>query len=167
MLLLQAVVACRPTQDPDKELKYTGPVMETTNVQTFYSDSARVKIKLKAPVQQQFETGDGIYPKGLDMIFLQENGQVGSTLKSSYGKYTKETDSYLVRGNVVVHNVLRNQTLNTEELRWDKQKQQIYTDKFVKIRTEDEILTGHGLRANQDFSKYRILKPAGIFSVKE
>ena len=165
--VLLAVASCGPTKDPDKEKKYTGPIMETANVHTLYSDSARVKIKLNSPLQQQFENGDGIYPKGLDLTFLDDQGRVTTTLRANYGKYDKGTDSYRVRGNVVVRNLEKNQTLNTEELRWDKQKQQIKTDKFVKIRTADEILTGTGLEANQDFSRYKILKPSGVFSVKQ
>lgn len=167
-LLLPVLLSCGGTdRNPDKEKKYTGPIMETANVYTLYSDSARVKIKLKSPLQQQYENGDGIYPKGLDLTFLDDKGQVTTTLRSNYGKYDKSTDSYRVRGNVVVRNLQKNETLSTEELRWDKQKRLIKTDKFVKIRTADEVLTGTGLEANQDFSRYKILKPAGIFSVKQ
>jgi LPS export ABC transporter protein LptC len=167
-LLVLAGFSCRvATQNPDKQVKYTGPIMETANVQTLYSDSARIKIKLNAPLQQQFENGDGVYPKGIDLAFLDDNGKIETTLRANYGKYDKNTDSYHVRGNVVVKNIAKEETLNTEELRWDKQKQRIHTDKFVKIRTADEILTGTGLVANQDFSRYKILKPSGVFSVKE
>jgi LPS export ABC transporter protein LptC len=167
-LLLLATFSCHPaTQDPDKQVKYAGPIMETADVHTLYSDSARIKIKLNAPLQQQFENGDGVYPKGIDLVFLDDNGKVSTTLRANYGKYEKETDAYHVRGNVVVKNIIKNETLNTEELHWDKRKQQIHTDKFVKIRTAEEILTGTGLEANQDFSRYKILKPSGIFSVKE
>jgi LPS export ABC transporter protein LptC len=169
-LLLPAVwlaFGCRPTVDPDKQKKYTGPVMETRDVQTLYSDSAQLKIKLNAGLQQQYENGDAIYPKGLNLTFLDENGRVSSTLRANYGKYDKNTDAYMARGNVIVTNTERKQTLNTEELHWAKQKRRIHTDKFVKIRTEDEVLTGTGLEANQDFSRYKILKPAGVFSVKE
>lgn len=165
---LALVFACgKPTQDPDKQPKYKGPIMETANVQTLYSDSARLKIKLAAPLQQQFENGDAVYPKGLDLTFLDDRGSVSTTLRANYGRYDKETDAYLARGNVVVKNLAKNETLETEELRWSKQKQKITTDKFVKIRTADEILTGHGLEANQDFSRYRILKPSGVFSVRQ
>jgi len=168
LLLLVTVFSCgKPTQDPDKMPKYKGPIMETANVQTLYSDSARLKIKLNSPLQQQFENGDGVYPKGINLTFLDESGRITTTLRANYGRYDKETDSYLARGNVVVKNIAKNETLETEELNWSKQKQKITTNKFVKIRTADEILTGHGLEANQDFSRYRILKPSGIFSVRQ
>ena len=67
---------------------------------------------------------------------------------------------------MVVKNLQKKETLNTEELHWDRTKQEVFTDKFVRIETPTEILTGQGLRANQDFSRYRILKPTGIFTVK-
>ena len=168
LVLFPVLFSCHPaTKDPDKRVKYTGPIMETANVQTLYSDSARLKIKLNAGLQQQYESGDAIYPKGLFLTFLNDRGQVETTLRANYGKYNKDSDAYLVRGNVIVKNIAKNETLDTEELQWDKRKQQIHTDKFVKIRTATEVLTGNGLVANQDFSRYRILKPAGIFSVKQ
>lgn len=154
-------------QDPDKEKKYTGPLIENHDVVTLYSDSARILIKLQAPVQQEFESGDGVFPKGLYVEFYEKPGQVTSTLKSNYAKQDRNKDIYQAKGNVVVNNLLKQEKLETEELFWDKNKAEIYTDKFVKITTAEEILMGQGLRANQDFSRYRILKPTGIIDLKE
>ena len=38
---------------------------------------------------------------------------------------------------------------------------------FVKVTTPTEYLTGYGLTANQDFSRYRITKPEGIFAAPQ
>jgi hypothetical protein len=57
--------------------------------------------------------------------------------------------------------------LSTEELNWDPQKQIVFTDKFVVIETPTEILKGEGLEANQNFTKYKILKPTGVFSIND
>ena len=109
LMLLLAVFSCgKPTKDPDKMPKYKGPIMETANVQTLYSDSARIKIKLNSPLQQQFENGDGVYPKGLNLTFLDERGTITTTLRAIYGRYDIETDSYLARGNVVLKNIAKN-----------------------------------------------------------
>jgi LPS export ABC transporter protein LptC len=154
-------------KDPDKEKKYNGPLIENNNVITHFSDSAKLLIKLQAPVQQEFENGDGVFPKGLFVEFYEKQGPVSSTLKANYGKQQRDKDLYLVRGNVVVENLVKKEKLETEELYWNKRKAQIYTDKFVKITTAEEVLMGQGLRANQDFSQYRILKPTGIINLKE
>ncbi|WP_347159933.1 LPS export ABC transporter periplasmic protein LptC [Pontibacter chitinilyticus] len=168
LLLLSCLVACKDDlKDPDKEIVYKGPLIENHDVVTLYSDSARLQIKLQAPVQQEFDNGDGIFPKGLYVEFYGEPGQITSTLKSNYGKQDKRKDLYIARGNVVVKNLQKKEQLETEELFWDKNKGTIYTDKFVRITTAEEILTGNGLRANQGFSNWRILKPTGSFSLKQ
>ncbi|WP_439880888.1 LPS export ABC transporter periplasmic protein LptC [Pontibacter sp. MBLB2868] len=154
-------------QDPDKEQKYKGPLIENHDVVTLYSDSARLLIKLQAPVQQEFENGDGVFPKGIYVEFYEKPGQMTSTLKANYARQERNKDIYQAKGNVVVNNLVKHEKLETEELFWDKNKAEIYTDKFVKITTAEEVLMGQGLRANQDFSRYRILKPTGIIDLKE
>lgn len=154
-------------KDPDQEKKYDGPFRETANVLTLYSDSAKVLIRLQAPMQEDYENGDMVFPDGIDVEFLEEGEVVTSTLRANYGKQERNKDLYLVRGNVIVHNLQKQEKLETEELYWNKAKAQIYTDKFVKITTPEEILMGHGLEANQDFSNYRIKKVTGVFSLKE
>lgn len=167
LLALLAVGCGKDLKDPDKEKKHIGPFRETYNVLTLYSDSAKVLIKLQAPLQEDFENGDMIFPDGIGVEFYEQGSIVTSTLRANYGKQERNKDLYLVRGNVVVHNIKKQEKLETEELYWNKAKAQIYTDKFVKITTPEEILMGHGLQANQDFSNYKIKKVTGVFSLKE
>lgn len=167
-LLIGLVVACGPSvEETKKKIVYKGPIAQTRDIATLYSDSARLQIKLTAPLQLQYESGDGIYPNGIYMTFYDKKGEVTNTVRANYGKYEKQKDSYFIRGNVVVDNAVKSETMKTEELYWDKNRKKIHTDKFVTIQTKDEILKGHGMEANQDFSNYRILKPSGIFSVQQ
>jgi LPS export ABC transporter protein LptC len=166
LLLLVLLSFCKSSvKDIKKKVVYKGPVAETTNVSTLYSDSARLQIKLTAPLQLQYENQDGIYPKGIYMTFFDRKGKVTNTVRANYGKYDKQKDQYFVRGNVVLENAVKKETLRTEELYWEKNTKKIHTDKFVTIQTETDILKGHGLTANQDFSNYKILKPTGVFSL--
>jgi LPS export ABC transporter protein LptC len=152
-------------KDPDKEIKYTGPLIENANITTLYSDSAKILIRLRAPVQQEFENGDGVFPKGLYVEFFREDGQITSTLKANYGKQERNKDLFLVKGNVVLENLEKQEKLETEELYWDKNKDRIYTDKFVKITTPERVLMGKGLETNQSFWPYKILNPTGIIEL--
>lgn len=168
LLLLVLLSFCKSSvSDIKKKVVYKGPIAETTNVHTLYSDSARLEIKLTAPLQLQYENQDGIYPKGIHMTFYDRNGQVSNTVRANYGKYDKQKDQYFIRGNVVLENAVKKETLHTEELYWEKNTRKIHTDKFVTIKTETDILKGHGLTANQDFSNYKILKPTGMFSIDQ
>ena len=134
-------------------LVYKGPMMETTNVHTLISDSAKLKYELTAPLEQQFENGDIIWPKGMKLTFYSADGKrsVINTLSARYGKQDKAKNLYIMRGDVRVF--------------YDRNKQLIFTDTsmFVKVNTPTESLTGYGLTANQNFSRYRITRPTGFF----
>lgn len=168
LALAFGVWSCKnEVHDPDSEIRYNGPLMTTVDVVTLYSDSARVKIRLEGPLEEKFENGDILYAEGLNVTFYSDSGQVATTLRANTGKYDQAKDAYLATGNVIVHNTEKQQTLHTEELHWDKQKQTIYTEKQVRIETPEEVLTGKGMTANQGFDRYKILEPQGFFPVKQ
>jgi len=166
-LLALALAGCDKKAATGPTLVYNGPLMETTNVRMLVSDSAKLKFQLTAPLEQQYENGDVIYPKGVQVIFYSPDGKktVINTLTARYGKQDKAKNLYTMRGDVRVVNVPQQQRLNTEEVFFDKTKQLIYTDTamFVKVETPTEFLTGYGLTANQTFSRYRIKRPKGFF----
>lgn len=133
-----------------------------TNIHTIYSDSALPKVDVSAPLQYEFASGNRSFPKGITIWFYNLQGQKESRLTANKGYYDKATEIYTGQGNVVVENTVKKEKLNSEELKWNRYERRVYTDKFVRIETPQEILLGEGLTANQDFSTYKILKPRGV-----
>jgi LPS export ABC transporter protein LptC len=158
--------SCQQADENIKPVDYKGPASETYNQVTIYSDSAQMKLKLSAPVEQQLQNGDIVYPKGMYITFFEE-GVPTTIITAKYGKYDKVKDQYFARNDVVVKNVVKNEQLNTEELFWQRQQQSIYTDKFVRITSAEEVVTGVGLTANQDFSDYTLKQFSGSFLLKQ
>jgi hypothetical protein len=48
---------------------------------------------------------------------------------------------------------------------WDEKKELIYTNKFVKITTENEVIWGEGLEANQEFTDWKIKNVKGTIYI--
>ena len=168
MLAVLALAGCDKKSATGPRLVYNGPLMETTNVRTLYSDSAKLKFQLTAPLEQRFENSDMLYPKGVQVTFYSADGRknVVNTLTAKYGKFDKVKNLYIMRGDVQVVNVPQEQRLNTEELFFDTAKQLIYTDSaaFVKVTTPTEYVDGYGLTANQNFSRYSMKRVTGVFA---
>jgi LPS export ABC transporter protein LptC len=168
VLALLALVGCDKKSAAGPQLVYNGPLMETTNVRTLYSDSAKLKFQLTAPLEQRFENSDLLYTKGVKVEFYADNNkkEVVNTLMAKYAKFDKAKNLYIMRGDVRVANVPQEQRLNTEELFFDMNKQLIYTDSatFVKVTTPTEYVDGYGLTANQDFSRYSMKRVTGVFA---
>ncbi len=161
---------CQKKEEAPKRIIYSGPLLESENVVELLSDSARLHIRLTAPLEQIFENSDKLYPKGAAVEFYDKPGKlIINTINAKWVKFDNAKQLYILRGTVKVANVPEKQQLNTEELFYNRGQQKIYTDSamFVRVQTPTEVLTGNGLTANQDFSRYGIHRPKGIFSLAE
>jgi LPS export ABC transporter protein LptC len=140
---------------------------EGSDVTIDYTDSGRLKAKLfaKKLIGYKKEGNDIIrMPKGVKADFFNEFGQRESFLTADKGISYQTQKITEVTQNVVVMNN-KGEKLNTEKLIWDQKKQIIYTDKFVKITTPTEVLTGEGMESSQDFNNWKIFKPRGQFKI--
>lgn len=148
-------------------VEYTGPLREAADVEMLYSEKDRVKVKMKAKKILEFKNEDKEFPEGLYLEFYDEFGVMTSTLKANNAFYFKEKNQWRARGNVEVVNLAKKQQLNTEELFWKPDTKKIFTEKFVTIKLESEVIYGTGLDAVQDLSTYTIKKPEGEFEIKD
>jgi LPS export ABC transporter protein LptC len=165
-LVLLVTAAC--TKSEMKELQtYEGPLREIDNMELLYTEGGAVKATMKAAQVFEFANGDREFPKGIYMEFYDAFGQLESTLRADHAFFFKEENKWRGRGDVVVKNVLKNEQLNTEELFWKPSDQRIYTDKFVTIRQQTDVIAGEGMEAKQDLSDFEMKKVTGEFDVQD
>ena len=101
-----------------------------------------------------------IFPKGLRVFVYNQKLDTIATISSDFAIQNKNKNLVEVKKNVVLKND-QNEQLNTEKLFWDKDKKQIYTDDFVTINTENEIIMGYGFLTDQTFSTYSLSNITG------
>ncbi len=94
--------------------------------------------------------------KGIYLEFYDETGKMTSTLRANTAFYLKQEKKWRGRGKVEVVNMEKGQQLNSEELFWMPATKKIFTDKFVTITDQKDVLYGTGLQADQDLSHYTI-----------
>lgn len=166
LMLTVAVGACNQS-DLKEPLVYDGPQRIAEDVELYYTEDNQVKVKMIAPVVHEYESGDREFPEGLYLEFYDETGKLESTLRANEAYYFKKEHQWRGRGKVEVKNIEKNEQLNTEELFWKPAEEKIFTDKFVTIRQQTDVIYGQGLEAKQDMSDYVIKKPEGEFAVDE
>ena len=137
-----------------------------TNVEILYSEKAVIQVKIKAPTLIKFKGEDPYMemPDKVEMFFYDEAGNVASQLEADYGITFEKRKTMKAVGNVFLVNS-KGEQLNAEELIWDQNKKKIYSDKFVKVTTEDEIMFGNGFESNEDFSEYKVKKLTGQLKI--
>lgn len=167
VILTTLTFSCNKKEGITKiQKEYDGPMLELEDVVFYYSDSALVKVKGITPHRMEYANGDQEFPEGLYLEFYDDEGKIESTIDANVAFYNKEEDHWLGQEGVVVVEVETGKNLKTEELYWKPTEEKIYTEKFVTITSEDEVLYGKGLEAKQDLSEYTIKNPTGDFHLE-
>ncbi|NCP44894.1 MAG: LPS export ABC transporter periplasmic protein LptC [Flavobacteriales bacterium] len=166
-------IICYSCENDIKEVesitqKAIRPIKNGTNVEFLYSEKAVVKLKITAPKMEEYG-GVNHYLEmkdGIKVVFFDSLKNVNTTLTANYAIHRVAENKMEAKNDVVVVNE-KGEQLNTEHLIWLQDSSKIYSEEFVKITTEDEILMGEGFEANEDFTKWKINKIKGTILLKE
>jgi LPS export ABC transporter protein LptC len=144
------------------------PVEKSSGLVIYYSDSAKVKVKVNAPKLQKFDGENPVteMPDGVHVEFYDDQMNISSTLTSGYAIRKDNENLMEAKNDVVVVNA-KGEKLNTEHLVWNETTSKIYSEEFVKITTPDKIIFGNGFEANQDFTNYKIFKIKGTITINQ
>lgn len=169
--LLVIMVSCREEKKVDVASKLnpaTMPTMKTRDVATLISDSGVIQYKIVSPLWLVYDLGERPYwsfPEGLYLQKYDRYFHVIATVAADSAKFYKNEQLWQLDGNVELTKVPKDRFLS-EQLFWDQRRGIIYNDTFMHIETETHVLEGVGFRSNDQLTSYRVLKPQGIFPVK-
>ena len=131
------------------------PEMTGHELEMVYSDSARIKYKVITSEYIKMTEGKEKYeefPKGLYAISYDKDGKMIGSIKCKYAKKFEEKNLWEARNEVVVVNE-EGKKLETELLYWDVEKQIIYSDRYVKLTSGEQVIEGHkGFKSDQDMN---------------
>jgi len=168
ILFVMQLLACETTKKENEAPQiYTGPLSVLTDATLLFSEEAIKKAEVVAKEILELQNEDKELTQGMYITFFDKKGMISATLKANYAYYYKEDDRWKATGDVVVNNIENKETLKTEELFWEPKTEDVYTEKFVRIETPGELMTGTGLKAKQDFSEWTLEKPEGVIDIDD
>ena len=147
------------------------PTMKTLGVTTLISDSGITRYKIiteeweiydkKNPPYWAFEKG--VYLEKFDSLF-----HIDASIKADTAYYYEKKKLWELRSNVHIRSH-RGDKFDTQLLFWDEAKEQIYSDKPIRIEQADKsIINGqYGFKSNQQLTEYEIYNSGGEFIVKD
>ena len=137
----------------------TEPDLTGENVVIMYTDSARLQMKLVTPLGIRFTSATeqrDEFPKGLHVWYYEKSGELKAEITANWAKHDVATNLWEARSNVVVTRS-DGKKLETEQLFWDQNKGEVYSNKYTKITDKDgTIATGDTFWATQDFEEYKL-----------
>ena len=105
------------------------------------------------------------FPEGIDLTLFDDNANKNRVISDQALLY-EQTDLIDLRGNVVL-TTSTNDTLFTEQLFFDQNKEWLFTNHPVKFRTKDYITNGNGFDSNRNFTNAQVLEVNGRIFIDE
>jgi LPS export ABC transporter protein LptC len=157
-------------EEVDKFYKKKTAIEEANKVESYLSQGGKVKAKLTSPYMLRYQADSPYieFPRTMHVDFYDDSTKVESTVDSRYAKYVEFAHKILLRDSVVVMSFKNGDTLRTQELWWDQDRQEFYTDKPATILQRDKtIYAKNGLKAAQNLTSYTFYNSSGPISVPE
>ncbi len=146
------------------DLKET-PIQTVDDMYVVQTKNGGVEMRVEASKMERYDNDTSSYelfPEGLHAYIYTEGDMLETILHSNNAKHFKSkktNDEYWSAfGDVVVQNVINQQTLETDTLYWDQANQEIYTDCYVRMFSNDGFLQGFGMRSDEKARNARIFR---------
>jgi LPS export ABC transporter protein LptC len=136
----------------------TLPDLTAYNIEYEHISNQHRKVLLKSPyiVRYEGEEPNTTFPEGFEITFYDTTGKAISFISANYGINLINKKIMQARNNVVVINYETQEQLNTENLVWDQNKHEIYSNTFVKLSSPDRVVFGDSMRAEESFASREI-----------
>lgn len=144
------------------------PSSTAKDFKTTLSDSGLIQLEMSAPILEKYDNSDPPYAEfrtGIRVILYDGKPIAQAKVTAKYAKCT-DNNLWELRDSVVVIND-KNERLETEILYWDQAKDKIYTDRFVKITSEDQITQGIGFESDSHLTRRRIFKVTAEITIPD
>ncbi len=147
------------------------PKIKGNQIEVIYSDSARVKVRITAPLFMNFPDLERPYmefPKGMDVFFYGDSLKLESSIRADYTIYYTKERLWHATGNVIARRLSNGDELNTEEMYWDEQKEFIYSNAYTRVQNEDGTFYGkEGFTSDQHLNNWQLIGTSGTVTVPD
>lgn len=133
------------------------PDSDINRAKIYTYEGGRVSSRIIADRIIQFDSKDSTMAYHLDVDVFDSLGNVQSHLVGDSGIILDQQTKISAYGNVVLTSS-DSTVLETERLYWNARTDSIYTDAFVEINKDGDILSGYGLQADPNLGSIKILR---------
>lgn len=149
------------------------PTQRVEGVFAFQTNNGSVEMRVEAPVMEHYSTKENEYdsfPDGLSVYGYTKEGLLESIILADEAlhiipnnKGDDAVEIWKAYGNVVLHNVIEQKTMETDTIFWDQSKKEVYTDCYVKLYTPDGFMQGYGMRSDDHLRNATLHNPFNNF----
>lgn len=130
------------------------------------SENGRVKMRVESPRLEVYEYESiayDLFPKGLNVYGYSEDGRLETTIVAREARHDKKNpegkERWSAFGNVVIRNIVKQETMETDTLYWDSVAREIWTDCYIRMYSPSGSMQGYGMRSDEMARNAVLLRP--------
>ena len=135
------VVSCKRKFVEAERIDLASVPVQTVNKMFFTtSENGLLKMRMEADVMQRFDNDSlscEFFPEGFEVYGYDEEGRLETMILSDQARHVnykrRAEERWEAFGNVVIQNVIKQETMETDTLYWDQTKKEIYTDCYLRM----------------------------------
>jgi LPS export ABC transporter protein LptC len=149
------------------------PTQQTFDMFAVQTENGAVEMRLEAPLMEHYDTDSAsfdTFPKGISVFGYTKEGLLESIILADDARHIVPKDrnkdeTWEAFGNVILHNVIEQETMETDTIYWDQAKKEVYTDCYVKIYSRQGFLQGFGMRSDDHVRNSILYRPFDGYGV--
>ncbi|MDD4919543.1 MAG: LPS export ABC transporter periplasmic protein LptC [Bacteroidales bacterium] len=139
------------------------PTQTVQNMEGWQVEGGLVIGRLTAPYMEKYSRGNDpyeIFPISFRVEGYTRDGILETVITADKALHRSgEQQIWIATGNVVINNLLKEETMETDTLYWDQQQKKIYTHCYVRLTSPDFFAQGYGMESDERATNAKILKP--------
>lgn len=168
------VLSCKSKiAQTDGTMSSDKPLQVVEDMFVIQSDYGKVSMRVEAGIMEHYENDScsiDKFPEGIAVYGYTQDGLLESVIISDDARHVVPKDKFKDEiweafGNVVIHNVLKKETMETDTVYWDQTKKEIYTDCYVKMYSPDGFMQGYGMRSDDHANNSILFNPFNAYAV--
>ncbi|MBR5836458.1 MAG: LPS export ABC transporter periplasmic protein LptC [Bacteroidales bacterium] len=147
------------------------PVQRVDDMFIVQSENGLMQMRAEAPLMERYEKDTlsyELFPKGIAVFGYNEEGLLETEIVADNARHLKYKDgreSWEAFGNVVVKNLINQETMETDTLYWDQKNERIYTHCYVRMYSPDGFAQGYGMESDQRARDTELFSPFNNYAI--
>jgi LPS export ABC transporter protein LptC len=147
------------------------PVQTVRDMFIVQSENGKIQMRAAADLMEKYERDTlsyELFPEGFSVYGYTDEGLVETEIVADNARHVKYEDgreSWEAFGNVVVRNLIKQETIETDTLYWDQKNERIYTHCYVKLYSPNGFMQGYGMESDQRARDHTIFNPFNSYGI--
>ena len=147
------------------------PTQIVENMFISQTENSDLQMRAEAPLMERYERDTlsyELFPKGFFVYGYTDAGLLETKIVADNARHLKYKDgreSWEAFGNVVVKNLINQETMETDTLYWDQENERIYTHCYVRLYSPDGFAQGYGMESDQRARDTELFNPFNNYAI--